>query len=307
MHSINNVYISGLGAIGMTFAGLIHEADPGCLRVIADEARIQRYTREGTAINGKPVAFRYLRSDEGAPPADLLIIVVKHHQLEQSIHDIRNFIGENTTVLSLLNGIVSEETIGTAYGAGKLLYSYVVGTDATREGTHVHYLHQGRIVFGERSNKELSPRVSSIKDFFDRTGIPCEIPEDMIQKLWWKLMLNVGVNQVSAVLKAPYGVFRNIGEAQDLMRMAEREVLALSKKAGIGLGEDDIESSIRIICSLGAEGKTSMLQDIETHRKTEVEIFSGTVMELGRKYGIATPINDMLFKMIRTMEKMWDE
>ena len=267
MHSINNVYISGLGAIGMTFAGLIHEADPGCLRVIADEARIQRYTREGTAINGKPVVFRYLRSDEGAPPADLLIIAVKHHQLEQSIHDIRNFIGENTTILSLLNGIVNEETIGAAYGAEKLLYSYVVGTDATREGTHVHYLHQGRIVFGERSNKELSPRVSAIKDFFDRTGIPCEIPEDMIQELWWKLMLNVGVNQVSAVLKTPYGVFHNI-------------------------------------CSLRAEGKTSLLQDIKTHRETEVEIFFGTVMKLGCKYRFAMPIKDMLFKMIRTMEKM---
>lgn len=140
MHLINNVYISGLGAIGTTFAGLIREADMGCLRVIADEARIQRYTREGTAINGKPVVFRYLRPDEGAPPADLLIIAVKHHQLEQSIRDIRNFIGENTTILSLINGIVSEETIGAAYGAEKLLYSYVVGTDTTREDQTDFYL-----------------------------------------------------------------------------------------------------------------------------------------------------------------------
>lgn len=117
--------------------------------------------------------------------------------------------------------------------------------------------------------------------------------------------MNVGVNQTSAVLRAPYGMFHNIEEARDLMRMASLEVVHVAKKAGINLTEEDITESIRIICTLSPEGKTSMLQDIEAGRKTEVEIFAGTVIELGNKYGVDAPVNDILFKMIRTLEQMY--
>ena len=303
MNKINKVYISGLGAIGGAYGSRIFDTDPECIRVIADSERVERYTKNGIIINSKQYNFKYLTPEEGGEKADLILIAVKHHQLEQSVNDIEKYIGEKTIILSLLNGIVSEEIVGKKYGMDNILHSFAVGTDAVREGTDIRFSNIGRIVFGAK-DKANSEKVKAVKEFFDRTGIPYEIPEDIIRELWWKFMLNVGINQVSAILKATYGVFQKVEEARELMVMASLEVVALAEKTGISISGDDIAKYVAVINTLSPSGKTSMVQDIEAGRKTEVEIFSGTVIELGKKYGVNTPVNDILFRMIRTLEQM---
>ncbi len=304
MKMIQKVYISGLGAIGSAYAGRIFDTDPDCIKVIADRERIERYRRNGIQINDQIYSFDFIEPETKTDPADLIMIAVKQHHLAQSIRDIRNFIGPETIILSLLNGITSEEIIGREYGMNKLLYSFVVGTDAVREGTYTRFANVGKIVFGERNNTSYSQKVELVKDLFDRTHVPYEIPEDMLRELWWKFMLNVGINQTSAILRASYGTFMAVGEARELMAMASREVIQLSRQAGINLREEDIDGAVQIIKTLSPEGKTSMLQDVEAGRKTEVEIFAGTVIEMGRKYGVDTPVNQVLFRMIRTLEQM---
>lgn len=305
MKMIQKVYISGLGAVGGAYASRLHEMDPDCVKVIAGRERINRYTKTGISINGKTYSFNYIQPEDDAGPADLILIAVKQHHLEQSIKDIRKFVGKDTIILSLLNGIVSEEIIGREYGLDKLLYSFCVGTDAVREGTSIRFANIGKIVFGDKTNLECSPGVAAVKALFEKAKIPYSIPQDMIRELWWKFMVNVGINQTSAILKAPYGVFQNIKEAKELMEMASREVIQLSEKAGINLNEDDINAFIKVLNTLSPDGKTSMLQDVEAGRKTEVEIFAGTVIDLGRKYGVETPVNEMLFRMIRTLEQTY--
>lgn len=118
-------------------------------------------------------------------------------------------------------------------------------------------------------------------------------------------MMNVGINQVSAILRAPYGVFHNTKEAQELVKMASLEVLAIAEKKGIRLTEDDIAKHLEIFKTLTPDGKTSMLQDVEAGRKTEVEIFSEAVIEMGGELGVPTPVNEILFRMIRTIEQMY--
>lgn len=302
MKTIRKVYLSGLGAIGSSYADLLYKMDPDCIKIIASKERIQRYTRNGIFVNEKRIPFQFIRPEEDVPPADLIIIAVKHHQLQQAIRDIRNFVGKETIILSLLNGIVSEELVGQEFGMGKMLYSFVVATDAVREGTHVHFSKVGTVYFGDKYNKNYSPKVVSVKDLFDRFGIPYIIPENMIYELWWKFGMNVGINQTSAVLRASYGVFQKFEEARDIMQKACNEVVQISQKAGIGLSEDSIERYFNVMKTLSPEGKTSMLQDVEAGRKTEVEIFAGTVIELGCKYGVPTPVNEMLYKMIHIIE-----
>ncbi len=303
MKRISKVYLSGLGAIGGAYGSRIFDADPGCLTVIADSERIARYTKNGIIINGNDYPFKYVTPEEGGEKADLLIIAVKHHQLNQSVADIEKYVDDNTIIIALLNGIVSEEIISKSYGMKNIIHSFAVGTDAVREGTEIRFNNIGRIVFGA-DNESKADKVAAVKDFFDRAGIPSVIPEDIIRELWWKFMMNVGINQVSAVLKADYGVFQKIGEARELMEMASMEVVAIAGKTGINIGKEDILKYLGIIDTLSPDGKTSMLQDIEAHRKTEVEIFSGTVIELGEKYGVETPVNNILFRMIRTLEQM---
>ncbi|HBE79036.1 MAG TPA: 2-dehydropantoate 2-reductase [Firmicutes bacterium] len=305
MKEIQKVYISGLGAIGSAYASLLFEADPALVTVIADPERIGRYQKNGITVNGKPYPFQYSQPGFSQGPADLILIAVKQHHLEQSIRDIRDFVAEHTIILSLLNGITSEEIIGRTYGDDKLLFSFVVGTDATREGTSTRFANIGKIVFGDKMNRNFSPKVAAVKELFDRVGIPYQIPEDMLRELWWKFMMNVGINQTSAILKAPYGVFQKVAEARELMAMASREVIHLAERNGINLCEADIQKYIQVIDTISAAGKTSMLQDVEACRKTEVETFAGTVIELGKKYGVETPVNQILYRMIKTLEQTY--
>jgi 2-dehydropantoate 2-reductase len=303
MREIRNVYIIGLGAIGGMYGSRIMENCPETLKVLVGGSRFESYTKNGVVVNGKKIPFTYVRPGYTEEKADLIMIAVKYHHLDQTLKDISSLVGPNTIILSLLNGITSEEIIGGVFGMDKMLHSFCVATDAVREGTGITYANIGRIVFGDRDNSGTSEKVTAVKDYFDRAKLPYSVPENIMRELWWKFMLNVGINQVSAILRAPYGRFARKGYAQDLMADASREVIKIAQKAGICLSEDDIQKIIEIISTLSPEGKTSMLQDVEAGRKTEVEIFSGAVCDLGRKYGVPTPVNDLLFRIIRAIEE----
>lgn len=116
-------------------------------------------------------------------------------------------------------------------------------------------------------------------------------------------MINVGINQASAVMRAPYGAFQSSPEAQALMEALMREVLVLAKAAGVNLVTEDLDDWYTFLRTLSAHGKTSMLQDIEAGRKTEVEIFGGKVVELGKTYGIPTPVNQTVSTIIKVLEQ----
>lgn len=303
MKKIRNVSVIGLGAIGAAYTSRLLDAGTATVQVIADKERIRRYEASELLINGRRYTFRYITPEAETGPADLIIVAVKYEGLEQAIRDMKHHVGPHTIILSLLNGISSEEMIASAYGADNLLYAICVGIDAVRNGSSVHFSNIGKICFGEKVNTTFSPQVQLVKELFDDAGIPYEIPEHMLRTMWWKFMVNVGVNQTSAVLKAPYGVFQNIPEAKALMTQAMREVIALSEKAGVHLTHQDVDEFMKILHQLSPEGKTSMLQDIEAGRKTEVEYLAGKVRELGIKYGMPTPVNDMLYQMIRILEE----
>ena len=302
MKPLQHVYLCGLGALGGMYASRFYASPVGDVKVIADTERIRRYQEEGVAVNGYRLPLSFLSPGDPAPFADLIVIGVKWHQLHQAITEVRPFVGDHTIILSLLNGVESEDVISQELGVTPL-YSFVVETDAGRQGQSVEYRTLGTIVFGEKQNVTISPRVAAVRELFERCGIPYRIPENMLRELWWKFMLNVGMNPTSAVMRAPYGTFQESAEARRCVRMACREVLQIAEKIGIALGEQDVEAIFPIIDRLAPEKKTSMLQDIEAQRKTEIEIFAGAVVEQGRRYGVSTPVNDLLFNMIRGIEQ----
>lgn len=304
MKSIRNVSVIGLGAIGGSYAAKLFDTPSVNLTVIADSRRIEKYNSHKLVVNGKSYDFRFVQPDEDAGYADLVLIAVKYHNLSQAIEEVRKHVGPETIIMSLLNGIDSEEIVGRAFGMDKLLYSSCVGIDAVRAGNDIHYTSFGKLYFGEAANKLHTERVKLVKALLDEADIPYYIPEDMVKALWWKYMVNIGANQASAVLGATYGVLQTIPEAKELLDAAMREVIAVSAKAGVGLCEEDIEEAHRVLGTLSPGGKTSMLQDIEAGRKTEVEMFSGVLRKKGREYGVQTPVNDTLYRMISTLEQM---
>jgi 2-dehydropantoate 2-reductase len=298
------IYIIGAGAVGAAYASIFYDMDPGCVSFIAGGKRFERLQRDGVTVNGKNYPVQVLNSKERFPAADLLIVTVKHHHLDQAIKEMQSGVGPDAIIISLMNGIDSEERIAAAYGEDRVLYSTVVGIDALRDGNNVIYTTQGKIFFGEKRNPVLSDRVRRIADIFNRAGIIHETPSDMLRTLWWKFMINVGINQASAALKGPYGLFQTSAEARQLMEAAMREAISLAKRLAIDLSDQDIQKWYVVLASLSPTGKTSMLQDVEAGRKTEVEMLAGKIIELGREHGIPTPVNEYLWDTIKKIEAL---
>lgn len=306
MQQINTVLIAGAGAIGSMVAWQLYNHNPQSVSLLARDERLARYRRNGFVINGTPCRFQ-LTDAAGNSNPDLVIIACKFHHLDGLLSDLGNHIGPDTLILSLLNGISSEDRIATAFGTRRIPYAMIIGADAGYSGNRTSYTNPGIIYFGDAENSlPWSPRVTAIADFFQRSGIAYTVPENMRNRLWFKFMLNVGVNQITAICRKPYRILQSAGcvlEAMQLLDEAMHEVIKVAAAEGITLTGADIEAVHRTMDILGSEGKTSMCQDVEAGRKTEVELFSGTVMELGRKHGIPVPVNTVLYRLLKTIEE----
>ena len=299
---IRKIAVIGAGAMGAFYAAKFFDMDPGSVFLIANGERYTRLKSGGIVVNGKRYDIRVKAPAEGTDPFDLILCAVKHHQLDSAIEDMRPLVGDDSIIISVMNGIDSEKRIEAALGKGKVLLCAAVGIDAVRDENSVTYSKEGKLVFGEAYNASLSEHVLRLQNLFIRTRIPNEIPQDMTRALWWKFMVNVGVNQVSAVLKAPYGVFQRSEDASYLTDMAMMEVIEVARKEGVDLKADDISKWNEVVKGLSPDGKTSMLQDVEAWRRTEVDMFAGRVIELGRKHGLPTPVNQVLYRCIRVIE-----
>ena len=302
MKKIKTVAILGTGAMGAAYGARFFDSAGFSTVLIARGLRHDRLKEEGCVVNGKHYLIPVVHPDKAFNPCDLIIVALKSYNLAEAVPDLKNLVGAETTIISVMNGLDSEEYIGSVYGMDKTLYAIALGIDAVREGNSVTYTNPGKIIFGQANNSKLSERVLQVREAFQRAGIANEVPQDMMRMLWWKFMINVGINQASAVMRANYGVFQTSSDAQELMSELMLEVIALAQHAGVNLKEQDLHDWHTVLNTLSPNGKTSMLQDIDAGRKTEVDIFAGKVVELGKSLGIPTPVNLTLLRIIRVLE-----
>ena len=226
--------------------------------------------------------------------------------MSQAIEDIRNQVGEHTVIMSLLNGVESEERIKAAYPDNEVLYS-VIRVPALHHGNEISFpVGAGKISFGQAYNDTFSETVCSVRDVFEKGKIPYEVPKDMLRNMWHKFMTNVSENQSAAILRVPYGIWTISEDANELREQAAREVIAIAGKKGIHLTEEDLLEHRTYFESAPFYGKPSTLQDIEAGRKTEVEMFAGAVIRMGKELGIPTPYNQMFYHCIKTLET-WND
>lgn len=290
----------GFGAIGGTYGAQM--MDEGIdIYVVVDDSRKERYKKEGIIVNDKHYDLKVITDKEYSIKMDMIFVSVKYHDLKNAIKLMKPFVGEKTIIVSLLNGIDSEEILADAFGKEKILFGFSVVIDALRIENRIEYSNQGTIVFGDGFGK--NPKaLAQVEEIFKKAKISYKISEEMIKEQWWKFLINVGINQTSAVLLGPYGLFQRNEEARSIMISAMKEVIELSKAMDINLEESGIDDFIVILNKLAPDKKTSMLQDVEAKRKTEVEMLAGKVIELGEKFCVPTPINELLFKMIKAIE-----
>ena len=297
------VSVIGLGAMGASYAAKLHMAEGVGVRVIADGARAERLRRDGVTVNGQRHDFTIVSPGQDVEPADLMIVAVKYPDFAEALGLIRRQIGEGTIILSLLNGINSEQELAAAYPMAHTLLSITVGVDSVRTGQQIVYSSLGRMDFGEpRNTADFSEPVRRVAEVFDAAGLAWDVPPDMVKRLWWKFLVNTGVNQVTAVLGAPYAVVQEPSSpARQLMIAAQREVVAVAQARGVDLGEDDIDSWLEVLSKLGPAQYTSMAQDVLARRPTEAEIFSGAIMAMGAEHGIPVPVNTCLNQLLTSL------
>ena len=303
MKEINTVGLIGLGAVGALYAkGLL---DSGAdLRIIVDEDRKARYSREGVYVNGERVDYPYV-SPKDAEPVDLLMIVTKEGGLLRAMETASGFVGPDTLILSLLNGVTSEGIVAERFGAENVLYSVAQGMDAVKEGNRLTYVHPGRIVLGERVAGEISPRVQMTADYLNSHGVVCTPVGDMVRRQWGKLMLNVGLNQACMVFECDYGGVQRPGKARETMLGAMREAQMIAGLEGYVITDSEFDEWVALLDSFAPQGKPSMRQDGEAHRKSEVELFAGTMIRLGAKHSVKLPINEWLYQRVKEMESAY--
>ena len=297
MDKIKKVMLCGLGAIGTIYALKLNEVCD--FKVIADDSRRLKYEQNPTIFNGKVCKFNYAGPGDYA---DLIIIATKNNGFLRAVESIKPFVNDSTLILSLLNGIESEDILRKEFGDEKVLDSYFVGHTSTRLDRNITFDGVGKIVFGEKENKVLSKRVLLIKELFDRAGISYEIPDDMDYSRWYKFMINVGTNQASAVLTAPYKLFQESKPAMDFAKNLMKEAEMLAKLEGVKNAEKMLPEAVQTIMSMLPETKTSMLQDIEAKRPTEADIFAGTIIKLAEKHSVDVPYNRVVYDIIKAKE-----
>lgn len=297
---MQTVGIVGLGALGVLFGERLLSGGAD-VSVIADEARVQRYRRDGVLCNGEPVAFAY-KTPAQAEPVDLLIFATKESGLRGAMDTAEGFIGENTLILSVLNGVSSEETIAARFGEKNVLYCVAQGMDAVKTGGALTYAHAGVIVLGEKEPGAISPRVQQVADFLNAHGVTAQPVGDMVRRQWGKLMLNVGINQTVMVFEGDYGTVQRSGKPREIMLAAMREVQKLAELEGYPVSDEEFDGWVRLGDSLSPTGKPSMRQDGEAHRKSEVELFAGTIIRRAERFGLDVPVNRWLYDTVKKME-----
>lgn len=301
---IKSVAILGAGAVGSYVIWGLSGLETVRLGVIADGERAERLKSDGITINGA-VYRPEVWTPGQAHGVDLLIVSLKYGALPGALGDIRSIVGENTTIMSLMNGVDSEEIISRAAGAEHVLHSMIkVASHKGADGYHFDPETTVGIVFGEISAPFESDRVRAVAELFTGTGIHFRHTEFIREEIWSKFRLNICNNLPQAILGAGVGCYRDSAHMKAISEGLRREVEAVAAAKGIDMRKAD-KSATR-----GSEvppsARYSTLQDLDAGRHTEIDMFSGAMVRMGQELGIPTPFNEYTFHMIKALEEKND-
>ena len=298
---IRSVAVLGAGAVGSYLIWGISPLADVELGVIAEGKRAERIKSEGCLINGK-IYHPQIWTPKEARKADLLVIALKYNTLFTALPSIREAVGENTVVMSLMNGVDSEEIIAKEVGNSHLIYSVVkIASHKESDGFHFDPETTVGIIYGELEPPYDSDRVRSIKNLFEKTGIHFRVTKYIREELWSKYRLNVCNNLPQAILGAGVGCYRDSVHMKAISDRLREELEAIALAKGIDMSKVENASAQR--CAVPPDARYSTLQDLDAGRQTEIEMFSGALVRMGKELGIPTPYNEYTYHMIKALEE----
>ena len=300
------IVIVGAGAMGGLFAARLGAAGETVSVVDIWQEHIDVINTQGLSLEAEngtivahPVAVTRI---EDIPSADLIIIFVKSSMTGAAAQSALRIMGPAARVLTLQNGLGNAEIIAGVVGPERVLAG-TTAQGATLLGPgHIRHGGKGDTHIGRLSGAadEFCREVAQI---FSRAGIPT-LAEDEVQSLiWGKLVINVGINALTALLKFRNGQLADFAETKELVKMAVEEAVQVAAAAGIALPYEDAVNKVLAVAEATRENVSSMLQDIRNHRMTEIDAINGALVREGERLGAPTTVNRTLTLLIRTLEK----
>jgi 2-dehydropantoate 2-reductase len=299
--------VLGPGALGCLLATLFWEAG---VEVSLVDYRLERVTllrRRGLQVHtleGGPRLVKVpiaLAPEVG--PCDLTIMAVKAYQTEAAARALPGLMSQGGMALTLQNGLGNLEAMAKIAGPERLLAGVgLLGVTRQDEG-RIIFAGRGAIFIGVPAESQVSrDELASVAALFRQAGLECQPREDIEAVLWEKLVINVGINPLTALLRVPNGVLLKLPQAWEVAVAAAAEAQAVARAAGLTLTGDPA-TRLRQVCTATAANHSSMLQDILTGRPTEIEALNAQVALRGRALGLPTPVNDLLTRLLQAAEQ----
>ena len=301
---IKKIAVLGAGAVGSYIIWGLSQRDDIELGVVAEGERAERLKQNGIKIND--VVYRpKVWPPQEAHGADMLVVALKYGSLPNALEIIKTVVGENTIVMSLMNGVDSEEIISSAIDDSHIMYSVIkVASHQEDGGYRFDPVTTIGIIFGELYAPFESERVKAVEMLFEGTEIHYRHTDFIREEMWSKFRLNVCNNLPQAVLGAGVGCYRDSEHMKAISDGLRRELEAIAAAKGIDISKADTSSSKGSLVPPTA--RYSTLQDLDAGRHTEIDMFSGALIRMGKELGSATPYNEYTYHIIKALEEKND-
>jgi len=309
--------ICGAGAIGSVFGGMLvkagHQVD-----LVGRDPHMEAVRKEGLVIDGilgnhlirELGTYTDLAGPDPDPPAAAVFVSVKSSDTAHAVRELQRsgLVADTSLVVSLQNGLGNLELIRQAFGPDRSFGGRVIfGAQVTEPG-HVHVsVWADKVLIGGPDGKTARgaralERGADLAGLLTRSGIETQVSENIDAALWGKVLYNVGLNPLSALLEVPYGALGSQENSRDLLSSLMGEAFAVAARE-TALPWDSFEEYLEVFFSKllpSTESHlSSMLQDLERGRETEIDAITGQVIRRAESQGLAVPVNRVIYDLVK--------
>jgi 2-dehydropantoate 2-reductase len=237
--------------------------------------------------------------------AEVVLVGVKAWQLSVAAEAIQRMPGRMSIVIPLQNGMGAPADLAAVLGPGRVAGGLCrIVAETLGPGEIDHYWAEPSIAFGELDPLANGGRLEELRDAFTSAGVRCDIPRDIAAAMWEKFLFITPWGSLGAVTRLPVGRLRSAPESRARLVAALEEVAAIARAEGKAFRDGAVAKTLAILDGLPPETTSSMQRDIMAGRPSELEAQTGTVVRLGEKAGVPTPIHDAIYAELLPLERL---
>jgi 2-dehydropantoate 2-reductase len=304
------ILIAGAGSVGTLIAAMLSRSKEEIWLLAKDPAAAQKISGQGIAVEGVSGSWqakvKATADARDCGECDLVIVCVKSYDTKSAAKSIKPAVGDGGSVLTLQNGMGNVEILQDAVGSEKVIAGITNMGATLLDAGKVRHAGKGETVIG-RIDGKIPVILRSVREIFNRSGFETKISRDIKSFLWSKLLINAGINPLTALTRLNNGRLVEFEETQELMRQAVTEGVKLAKRKRIRLVYDDPLAKVEAVCESTSANVSSMLQDVLRKKRTEIDFINGFIVRQGQELGIPVPVNTVLLRLIKTLEASYDK